>query len=253
MGQAGFGLDALLRRPDHLASCARHPDRRRELALSTRPTHVEDEPAGDQLGEFGAVVLFENREGEVDARGDTGRRPHVVRAADEQGVGVDPHGRIPLGEELAHRPVRSRASAVEQPGLGGEEGAVADADDAPCPTRRVADPVDEVGVLGGPVDARAARQHQSVDRFGGVGQRVGDELQADAGVDGLSVLRHQSQVVGDGRPLVTQRDRCGGEDVGRSRHVECLHPGEAENQHRSCHVLIVSRRRLRRPGHTSHT
>ena len=197
-------------------------------------------PAGDQLGELGAVILFDDGEGEVDARGDAGRRPDVIGAADEQRLGVDLHRRVSLGEVLGHGPVRRRAPAVEETGLGGQEGAVADADDAPRPGGRLPDPLDEFGVVDSPVDARAAGQQQGVDGFGGVWQCVGDELQSDAGVDRLPVLRHQPQVIGDGRPLITQGDRCGGEDVGRSRHVERLHPGEPENQHGSCHELIVA-------------
>ena len=240
MHPARLGLDAFLDLADRRAPGPRHPHRRGELALTTWAPHVEDEPPRDELCELGAVVLLDEGQREVDTGGDARGTPHPVAAAHEQGLGVDLDRRVSLGEQPGHGPVRRRAFAVEEAGLGGEERAVAHADDASCPLRRPSDPVDEVGVAGGVVDAGAAGQDQDVERLGRVGQRLRDELQPDAGAHRQTGLRHQPQVVADLRALVGDGIRRGGQHVGRSGHVQGLHPGVSEDQHRSSHEDIVS-------------
>ena len=58
-------------------SARRHPHRRGELRLTAGAAEEHHEPAGDGLGDLGAVVLLDHREGQVDAGGDA--RPTSTR------------------------------------------------------------------------------------------------------------------------------------------------------------------------------
>jgi hypothetical protein len=58
-------------------------------------------------------VVFDKREREVDAGGDTGRGPHVV-VVDEDRIRVDMDAGEAAGELVAVRPMRSRSAVVEE-------------------------------------------------------------------------------------------------------------------------------------------
>src|SRR6516164_4836143 len=80
---AWLRLDSLLHLTDRGPFRARHPHRRRELGLPTGAAQIQHEPAGDRLRDLAAMVILDQREREVDSRGDTRSRPHRVRATDE--------------------------------------------------------------------------------------------------------------------------------------------------------------------------
>ena len=82
---------------------------RAELGLAAGAAHEDDQPAGDGVGELGAVVVLDEGEGEVDAGGDAGRGP-AVAVADVDAVGVDLH----LG--VARRRAARRPTSAWSPG-----------------------------------------------------------------------------------------------------------------------------------------
>src|SRR5690606_12059535 len=61
-----------------------------ELGLAAGAADEHHEPAGDGVGELGAVVVLDEGEGEVGAGGDAGGGPHVAVAhVDAVGLDVD--------------------------------------------------------------------------------------------------------------------------------------------------------------------
>ena len=106
-----------------------------ELRLVPRASQEEHQPAGD--GERGLVaeVVLDEREREVDARGDSGGGEDVA-VTNEDRVGFDPNSRMTARECLARGPVSGRAPAVEEPGGGEHEGAGADRRDPGAASRR---------------------------------------------------------------------------------------------------------------------
>lgn len=106
-----------------------------------------------------------------------------------------------------------------------------------------ANPVDDVGVGPGLVDAHTAGQHDGVDRFVRVGRRLGDEFEPGQGGDGPAVNRRQERgvtVVAASHRGKLQRGS--GEHLEWAHHVEGLHPAKTEEHHRSRHASIVRRR-----------
>ncbi len=95
-----------------------------------RSAQIQDEPAGNRLGNLGAVVVFDQCQREVDAGGDSSRGPHLLRTAYEDRVGIDPNGRKFAGEMFGKGPVRRRSVSVQQPGFGRKKRARAHGDDA---------------------------------------------------------------------------------------------------------------------------
>ncbi len=107
-----LGLDGLLHPADRGPFGAWHPHRSRELGLPTGSAQIQDEPAGNRLGNLGAVVVFDQCQREVDAGGDSSRGPHLLRTAHEDRVGIDPNGRKFAGEMFGKGPVRRRSVSV---------------------------------------------------------------------------------------------------------------------------------------------
>ena len=123
------GVDQVLGPAHRLVARPPAPHRRGELALVAGAAQEHHQPAGDRLGDVDAVVVLDERQRQVDAGGDAGRRPHVA-VADPDRVGVDVDVRVLGGEPRGAGPVRRRPPAVEQAGGGEQERAAADADDA---------------------------------------------------------------------------------------------------------------------------
>ena len=175
----GVGVDQLLGPADRLVAGPPAPHRRGELALRAGPAQEHDQPAGDGPGHLDAVVVLDERQRDVDAGRDAGRRPHVAVAGPDR-IGVDAHVRVLGGQAGRPRPVRRGPPPVEQPGGGKDERATADADDPPGPTGQLPDGGDQLVVGGRRVDAGPARHDERVD--GGVGiQPGGHELEAALG------------------------------------------------------------------------
>ena len=93
-----------------------------ELRLPAGPLEEHDEPACDEEGETTAMVLLDQREGEIDGRGDAGRTEYRT-VPNEDAIGLDRDVGIGSGQPRGILPVRGGASSGEQPGMGQQEGA----------------------------------------------------------------------------------------------------------------------------------
>ena len=203
-----------------------------ELRLVPRPSQEEHQPAGD--GERGLVaeVVLDEREREVDARGDSGGGEDVA-VTNEDRVGFDLNSRMTARECLARGPVSGRAPAVEEPGGGEHEGAGADRRHPAGVAGEGADAADELGVVGGDAGAVTACDDQGVERAAeGVEIGVGDELEAARGTHRhASAGRDHDPVSGVAAPALAQPPGRAREHLERPAHVEALHSGEADDHH----------------------
>jgi hypothetical protein len=110
-----------------------------------------------------SAMSLDEGERQVDAGGHAGGGGDVP-VLDEDRVRVDVHGRVLVTQAVAVRPVGGHAPAVEEAGLGEEEGTRADGSDALRLGRAGTDPGDEVLVhAAGP---RAAGDDQQAGRVG---------------------------------------------------------------------------------------
>ena len=128
-GRRRVGVDVVLARAHGRAFGPRDPHRCGELGLAAGTVEEHHQPAGDGLGDVGAVVVLDQRQGEVDAGGDAGGGPHVPVAGVDR-IGIDLQRRVLVGQLLGPGPVGGDRPAVEQPGLGGEERAAAHGGDS---------------------------------------------------------------------------------------------------------------------------
>ena len=163
------------------------------------------------------MVGLDEREREVDARGDPGRRPHAVLPQVDR-VGVDVQRRIRGGEVAGVAPVRGDREPVEQPGRGEQERPRAHRHDPlglPC---RLPQPGDQ-GVVGGRQARTAATGHQQRADRARLRQRpVGQQPQPALGP-------HGPRARGDERhPVAVAGHPAGGrhEHLVRAGHVERL-------------------------------
>jgi hypothetical protein len=106
---------------------------------------------------------------------------------------------------MGHRP-----PAVEQPGRGQQEGAVADAADTPRRPRRLPDPTDQRGVDGEirgpfPADHDQRVQPRRVER----GERPGVDGDAGAGADQPAGLGQDLQVVAAAEQVIGAAEHLG--------------------------------------------
>ena len=132
-----------------------------ELRLAARAVQEDDEVAGDAQRGLGTVVVLDERQGEVDARGHAGRGPDVA-VADPDRLAVDLDPRMAARERVAPCPVRRGAAAVEQARLGEHERTRAHRRHAARPRRRRAHVVDRLGRRG--ARALATGDEQRVER-----------------------------------------------------------------------------------------
>lgn len=198
-----------------------------ELGLVPRASQEHDEVAGDRQRGVAAVVLLDEREGEVDARGDAGRGRHVP-VAYVDGVRVDLDGGVVAREAVAVRPVRGRPAAVEQARLGEQDSARADGDETWGARAVLPQP-------GGQARIRAARAAAAGDeervRRGRVGECVvGDEREPAGRADETAVEGGGADAVRvrGARPLA---EGSPGEDLCRAGHVQALDVVEQQDEH----------------------
>ncbi len=104
--------DVLDERTDHVVSGWRSRGEQTHLRLIPGPLEIHHEVPGHLAGQFRAVVLLDERKGEVQRARDAGRRVDVT-VADEDGCGVHGHVRVPLGEQTGEAPVRGRTPTVQ--------------------------------------------------------------------------------------------------------------------------------------------
>lgn len=183
-----------------------------ELRLPARPALVDDELLRDAADDGGPEVVLDQREREVDPRGDAGGGPDVA-VPHVDAVGVDADLRIAAAETVGAVPVRGRAPSVEEPCRREQEGAGADARHAP--RAHLLQPADDLRRGRGVADDLAARDDHRVD--GLRRQRQGGEAGAGRALD-LPVgeaggRADQAERVGPGREALGELeggDRAGG-------------------------------------------
>lgn len=157
---------------------------RAELGLVAGASEKDDEVPGDGQCRVPAVVLLDQGEREIDARGDSGGGGELP-VPHEDRIRVDVHGGVRPGQVVADGPVRGDPMAVQQSGRGEQQCPRADGDDALGARGVLAQPVGQPGV--GVAGAPAAGDQQGV-RVVGIGQgAVRDEGEAAGGTDGGTV------------------------------------------------------------------
>lgn len=196
-----------------------------ELRLITRAPEEDDEMAGDGERGVPAVVFLDQGEREIDACGDSGRGGDLP-VADEDRIRIDVHVRIRTSQVGAERPVRRRATAVQQPGLGQQQRAAAHRHDAFRVPGMLPQPVDQGG--DGVAGAVATRDEQGVRRPERGQRAVRDEGEPTRGTDRGTVERGDADLVGI--PTEAPGSR---EHLHRAGHVETLHTVEDDDQHGS--------------------
>lgn len=185
---------------------------------------VDHQGAGHFPTDVGTVVLLDQGEREVDARGHARRR--VRRAvAHIDGVGLDVRLRVPGGEFARDLPVGGRPFAVQKASGAEDEGAGAHGRDPPGAACQVSGSFGQVaGDRGSGVDVAARHQERVGVRFlGGAG--VDGDAHADRGGDVGARRRHQ------GDPVVGAEQICLTEDLGGAGDVQQFDPVVDENRH----------------------
>ncbi len=243
-----IGLDGVLHHPEDRCLRRRSLERGGELRLPAGPLHVHHQRTGHLPGQVRAVVVLDQGEREIDARGDTGRGVGGA-VLDEDGVGFHPGGRAAAGQRGGVLPVRRRALALQQSGRAQHEGAGADRGHPPRPVRERPRGRAESGVDGGLRQHVAADHEHGVVGRAGSGVAVGRHPQPDGGVHRLPAHRDDTQPVVRAVPVGLA------EHLRRPGQVEHLHAVEHQDAHAVCprrHVpsaLPLARRLPRCLGH----
>ncbi len=108
------------------------PQLRAELRLAARAAQEDHQVPGDGQRRLPAHVLLDQRQRQVDARGDPGRGDDGA-VPDIDGLRVDDHlGKLSF-ERAGIGPVRGHAASGQQPGPGKQEGSRAHRGDPPRP------------------------------------------------------------------------------------------------------------------------
>jgi len=141
-------------------------ERGAELLLPAGPAQEQHQVARRGEGEGVPVVLLDEGQGQVHARGDARRGPDVA-VADVDRLRVHPQPRVAVRELGAVAPVRRRAPAVQQPGRGQDERAGAHSHDAMGARCQVADEPLDGGIIGTAPRPFASRDDQRVERGAG--------------------------------------------------------------------------------------
>ena len=104
--------------------------RQTKLLLTTGPAQVEHHPACDLQGELPSEVLLDERQGQIQARGDSGGRPDVTGAHEDR-IRLHRGLRMEPLQLCAKRPVRGADAAGEQPSARQQKAARAHTDNPP--------------------------------------------------------------------------------------------------------------------------
>ncbi len=135
-----------------------------ELRLATRSLEIDDQPSSYGTDQLGAVIHFDQRQRQVDARVHPGRGEDIA-VADEDRIRLDGD----VGERPRKQPdvmpMRGGAPAVEEAGLRQHERPGADRGQSAGPARDRLDRLDELGIYRPPGQVVAAGHH---DRVGGL-------------------------------------------------------------------------------------
>jgi hypothetical protein len=183
----------------------------RVLRLPAGSLRVDDELAGDVLRHGGTQIFADQGEREIDARRDPCRRPEVA-VANPDPIGLEPDEWVLPLDLPGSAPVRRRSPPIEQPGLGEQQRAGANAGRAREPRPRAAQKLDQVGVSTGCVCSVPAddeervclivpRQGLGLERYTGGGAHGARLRSAD-----VQRVRARHESPGD----LERRDRTGG-------------------------------------------
>ena len=171
---AGLGRELLHREP--LAQIAAHVieqrreaavgalelEQRRELRLPTRPAVIHHELLRHLARHGLAQILGDERQRQVDARGDAGRAPELP-GLHEDAVRIELHARKLPREIVAARPVRGGRASIEQPGGREDIGTRTHAGHAPRRRAAGADELHDARVLRRGARAFTAGDDERVD------------------------------------------------------------------------------------------
>ena len=163
------------------------------------------------------MVVGDEGQGEVDAGGDSGRRPHVA-VADVDGVSVDGDVRVVVAEQATFSPVSGGSAPVEQSGCGEYERSRTHRGDPAGIRGEPSYLMEKLLVAGRGVHVRAAGHHHRVDGSGDLTDRRRRELKAAAGGDRAAVSRDHIGSV----PHRRKEPGGGGEDLEGAGDVEDL-------------------------------
>lgn len=193
-----------------------------ELGLVPGSAQKDHQVTRHREGHLPAVVLLDERECEVDARGDPGGGGEPTVAYEDR-LGVDLDGRIGARQVVADVPVGGHPVPVQLSGRGEEQGAAADGDE-PFGARAVqAQPVDEAG--GGVAGALTARDEEGVGCRGVGEAAVGDQHETAGRTHRRTVQRGGAQLVRDLR-----EPRGTGEDLQGPGDIEALDAVEEDDE-----------------------
>ena len=221
------GVDERAGGADRVAAGRLGPHRCGELGLASRAAQEHDQPPGDGLGNVGAEVVLDECDREVDPGGHPGRGPDRAVAV-VQGVGLDPHGRVPVGQLRRSRPVGGDRAPVQQTGGGQHERARAHRTRSPGAPGRGREPGEQGRVPGGVAHPVAAGHDDGV---------AGLIVEPMVGVQHESALGADPSRLAGGDPHRVRRvlpasdeDPVGGvEYLVRPGQVEGLHAGEGDH------------------------
>jgi hypothetical protein len=111
------GDNAVQQRPQRRLNRHRSGQALRELRLSPGPLHEQHQPSCDLSGELGAVIGLHQREGQVHARGRSGRGEHIA-VLDVDPVRFHLYVGVPCGQLASGRPVGGYPAPAQQAGRG---------------------------------------------------------------------------------------------------------------------------------------
>jgi len=177
-----------------------------ELRLPAGALEVHHQVARHLQRQRVAKVLLHHGQGQIDPGRDPGRSP-VRPFAHIDGIGIHPHLGVAALQLLRHAPVRGRAAAVEQPGLGQEEAAAAQRNGARHLGRHTPHPVHQrrAGLQHRGDVARAHQQHGAARVLLHIGQGVrGLQRHQRVRAHQPALRGHHAQGIAIGQPLGAQ-------------------------------------------------
>ncbi len=171
-----------------------------ELRLAAGSSGEHDQPARHGVGDLGAVVVVDQRQGQVDPSGHPRRGP-AVTVLDVDAIRFDDHGWTALGQLVAPGPVRRGPIAIKQPGGGKHEGSGAHRRDPPGVACNGGELIQVFGVGRDAARSEPADHQEGVNGKAGpghLGQRhVGRDLDTARGTHRPPVRRdHHTLVAG---------------------------------------------------------
>ena len=203
-----------------------------ELKLPAPALEEHHELRGDLAGDLRAEVLLDQREGQVEPRGDPGCGPEgTVEDADR--IGIDRGLGIAFGERVRHGPMGRDPSTLQEARLPEQERSAADRAVAPAAGRGRGEPAAQGLVRLQSVQVRRARDQKGVEggRTIRLHDAVGEQAATGRRLDRPRTEPHDGQRV-DRRARLHVRLR---EDIEWAGDVEELHSRHCEHRNAARH------------------